>query len=169
MFADLRHAVGHHAVGDEVFANILSLQIPRLQSRNQRPRILRENIGLRGGKEMDRLTGDDGDVREDSFERVVNATQELREFGADGVFRGTKLQGKQTTRREVFARGAKELGRVEAIQLRCLRVGHIQNDHVECVANRLQEKAAIRVVDVYSRVRARRCGLCGKELLRHCA
>ena len=160
LLANLLHAIGHHAEGDEVFANILRLQIPLLQSCNQRLGIVRQNIGSRRGEEVDGFAGDGDNVREDFPQGVVNAAQEFRQVGADVILRRAQLQGEQSAGREVIASGTKELGGVEAVQLRGLRVGHIKNDHVECVASRLEivpkKVPAIRVVHVHARIRDNR-------------
>ena len=65
LLVNLHHAIGHHAEGDEVFANILGLQIPLLQSCNQRLGIVRQNIGLRRGEEVDRFAWNGGNVGKD--------------------------------------------------------------------------------------------------------
>jgi len=175
LFANLLHAIGHHAEGDEVFANVLCFQIPLLQPCHQRLRIVRQNIGLRSGEEVDGFAWDSYNVREDCPQGVVNAAQEFREVEADVILRRAQLQGEQSAGREAIASGTKELGRVEPVQLRGLRVGHIENDHVECVASGLeivpeivpQKVAAIRVVHVHPGIRDNRSGLRGEELPRH--
>ena len=70
LLANLLHAIGHHAEWDEVFPNILCLQIPLLQSCNQRLGIVRQNIGLRSGEEVDRFAWDGDNVRENTICRV---------------------------------------------------------------------------------------------------
>ena len=89
--------------------------------------------GLRSGEEVDGFAGDGDNIREDLPQSVLNAAQEFRQVGADVILRRAQLQGEQSAWREVIASRAKELGRVEPVQLRGLRVGHIKNDHIECV------------------------------------
>jgi DNA-binding protein len=62
------------------------------------------------------------------------------------------LQGEQSSRRQVFAGGAKELGSVEPVQLRSLRVGQIENDHVKLIARGFEIEAAVDVMDVDARI-----------------
>jgi len=168
---DLFHAIGHHAEWDEVFANILRLQIPLLQPRHQRLGIVRQNIGSRSGEEVDGFAGDSDNVRENFPQGVMNAAQEFPEVGADVILRRAQLQGEQSAGREVIASGTKELGRVEPVQLRGLRIGHVKNDYVECAARRLErvlkKVSAIGVVHVHARIRDNRSGLYRKKLPRH--
>src|SRR5208337_3594059 len=53
LLLNLGHAVGHHAVGDEVFANILRAQVALMQSGDEDFGIIGEDVGLRGGEEVD--------------------------------------------------------------------------------------------------------------------
>jgi len=115
LLLNLLHAIGHHAEGDEVFANVLRLQISLLQSFNQRLRIVGQNIGSRGGEEVDGFSGDGYHVRENLPQGVVNAAQEFGQVGADVILRRAQLQGEQAAGCEAIARGTEELGGVEAI------------------------------------------------------
>ena len=96
MLQYLRHAIGRHAEGDEVLADILRMQIPLLQPRNKNFRPVCENARLCGGKEVDRLSGDDNDVREGFLQSSLDAAQEIGKIGVDGLFRRGQLQGQHT-------------------------------------------------------------------------
>ena len=67
----------------------------------------------------------------------------------------------------MFAGREKKLHGVEAVQLRGLRVRHIQNDHVEGVASRHQIGASVGVMDAHTWVRRDRGNLRGEEPPRH--
>ena len=116
---------------------------------------------------MDHFAWNGDNVWKDFIQSAPDAAQELRKVGTYRFLRRPQLQGEQSTRREVFASGTKELGRVEPVDLRGLRVGHIDQNHVEPVASRPQIVPAIRIVHVYPRVLDNRSGLRREELARH--
>src|SRR5208337_1389445 len=76
-------------------------------------------------------------------------------------------EGQDSAGGEVVASGTEELDGVEAVQLRGLRVGHIENDGVECAGSCLEIVTAVGVVDVHARVGIQCGGLCGEKLPRH--
>src|ERR1035441_2387607 len=137
----------------------------REQPRNQHSRIVGEKTGTRRGKEMNCISGNRDDGWKDLMQRAVDAAQELRKIGADGFLRRAQLQGEQTGRRKMIARGAEEFGGVEAVQLRGLRVRKADNDYIEVVARRVEESAAIGVVQMHAGIKRR--GVGGKIITRH--
>jgi hypothetical protein len=167
LFAHLHHAVGHHAVGNKIFANIARLQIALQQPRNQRSRIVCENIGARCGEEVYRLAGKSDDVRKNFLQCPVDAAQEIRQAGADCFLRRRQFEGEQAARRQMIARGAKEFRGVKPVQLRRLRIRHIHDDHVKGAARRLEIVAAIRVMQMHPGIGNESGGLCLKILSRH--
>ena len=149
----LLHAIGRHAVRDEVFPDILRVNVPLAQSRHQSAGVAGQDIGPHSAKEMDRFAGNHRDIGEHSVQSVPNAAQKLPEVRTHGLLGRTKFQCKQATRRKVVASGAEKLLGVKPIQLRGLRVRHVENDYVERAAGRLQIAPAIGVVNVYTRIR----------------
>jgi len=121
---------------------------------------------------VDGLAGNFVHIGKDFAQRALNAAKKLGAFRADVILRRAQLQGEQSSRRQMFAGGAKELGSVEAVQLRGLRVGQIENDHVKLVARGLEIKAAVGVMEMNARILSetdggKRSGLGGEELPRH--
>src|SRR5665213_1127455 len=105
-------------------------------------------------------------MRKHRFQRVPDAAQKILEIRAKRLLRRAQLECQQSTRRKAITHRAKELRRVEPVQLRRLGVWHIHNDYVESAVCVLEIPPAIRVVDVYANVR-KNGGLDGKELVHH--
>jgi hypothetical protein len=114
---------------------------------------------------VNRLSGNRDDGWKDFMQCAIDAAQELRQIGADGLLRRAQLQGEQPVRCKMIARGAKEFGGVEAVQLRGLRVRKADNDYIEAVACRIEKSAAIGVVQMHAGIKRRRVR--GKKITRH--
>jgi len=79
LLMNLRHAIGHHAEGNEVFAHVLRLQIPLPQSFHQDLGILREHIGARGGEEVQHALGHLGPDAVDDLQILRGRVHDPRE------------------------------------------------------------------------------------------
>ncbi len=141
--------------------------MPRLQPGNQQLRIVGQDIGPQGAKEMDGLAGNFQHIGKDFAQGAMNAAQKLGALRADVILGRAQLQREQSSRRQMFAGGAKELGGVEAVQLRGLRVGQVENDRVKLVASRFEIEPAIGVMYVYSFICRKRSRPRGKQPPRH--
>ncbi len=162
LLLNLHHAVGHHAVGDEVFAHILGVQVSLMQAGDEDFWVAGEDVGFGGGEEVNGVAGDGDYVGEDLVKGEMDAAEEFGEVGVDCLFGGAEFEGQKAAGGEVGAGGAEELDCVEAVQLRGLRVGDVEEDGVECVGGGFEVVTAVREMDVDARVEVGRLG--GKEL-----
>ena len=137
------------------------------QACNQQLRITRKHAGLSGAEEVNSLAGHRGLIRKYFAERAADGAQKLGQIRTDSFFGRAQLRGKQPIGREVRARLAEELHRVEAVQLRCLRIGHVDHDHIEFFFGFGEESPAIEKMQMHARVGSKGRGLGGKIFLRH--
>ena len=136
------------------------------QARNENLRIAGEHAGLGGGEEVNGFAGDRGLIWENFAERAADGAQKLGQIGADGLFRRAQLEGEQAAGREMCARQAEKLHGVEAVQLRGLRIGHVDEDGVESFFGFGQESSAIEKMQMHARVGIKDGGLRGEVLAR---
>ena len=142
------------------------------QALHQQLRVAGEHAGLRGSEEVNGFAGDCRLIGEDCAERAADGAQKLGEIGTDGFFRRAQLDGQQPAGREMRARHAEELLRIEAVQLRGLRIGYIDDDDVESFTGFGQVSSAIEKMQVHAQIScagagAKGRGLRRKILLRH--
>jgi len=129
--------------------------------------IVGQNIGAQRAKKMDGLARNRKDIRKEFAQGAMNASQKVSALRADVILRCAQLQREQSSHGQMFAGGPKELGSVEAVQLRGLRVGQIENDRVKLVASRSEIEPAVGVMNMHSIIRNKRSRRRGKQPLRH--
>ena len=125
------------------------------------PHALHQHIGTCGerpaltrGKEVDGLPRNGRHFREDLSKGLVDAPQKFPQLRADVVLRRANPEREYSLRRELLRCLLVELARIEAIELRCLGVGEIDDDDIERGLGRLQKQPAIEPVDLDARIRA---------------
>jgi len=99
---------------------------------------------------MDGTPGNKGHFRKDLAQRLLDATQEVRQFGADKVFRRSELERKDSGWGQLGRHFPEELVGIESVELRSLRIGKVEDDDVEPVSRRLQKQAPVDGVRVHS-------------------